>query len=240
MQTNPVSFISDLHLSMSDERKMQAFEHYCNDIAIQFESLYILGDLFEYWIGQDIQSAHQERVFNALLQASKHTHVFFVHGNREMLLPNKIIQQCGVTLLFDYDTIPIFNQRGMICHGDRLCSRDKSHLFLRSLVDKKLLSFIPLLPTFIRMRILNMFRKPNRPEPTNNHCIDLDMICKLIEAHSCQWFFHGHTHYPEIKRINLEGRTFNYISLPSWDQQPFHTIIECDGSVTTEKIYHAT
>lgn len=221
---------------MKDERKMRTFEYYCSHIAIQFEHLYILGDLFEYWIGKDIQSQHQERVFSALAKASKDSKIMFVHGNREILLPNLILEQCGVTVLSDYTTIPIFNNKGMVCHGDRLCTQDKGAQLIRYASDKKLLSVITSLPIPIRLWILKKLRNPNRPSPTSNDCIDMDLIFQHIKYNKCQWFFHGHTHFPEIKCIQVEGHAFNYISLPSWDSDPYHTIIESDGSVTSEKI----
>ena len=234
MNLQPISFISDLHLSSGDLKRLEAFEFYCQDLSVQFQKIFILGDLFEYWIGSDVDALFQTRVLNALSAASKNTQVYFLRGNREILIPKSIIESTGCIWLDDFSAVKLFGKNFVMCHGDRLCSNNKSHQHWLKLTC--LLQALPLtsVPLKFRLWCLKKLQKPNRKPLTTNNCIDQKQVINLIHKHKAHYFIHGHTHVPEITQKHATKTAYTYISLPSWDDQPCHFFFEADGSMTVE------
>src|SRR5512142_1190567 len=129
-------FISDLHLDESRPEIIRAFEQLMRDIAPGTEALYILGDLFESWIGDDDDNALAERVAKALsaLRSRRGTAIYFMCGNRDFLIGPGYARRAGMILLDDPTVIDLAGERTLLMHGDTLCTDDRDYQRFRSLV----------------------------------------------------------------------------------------------------------
>jgi UDP-2,3-diacylglucosamine hydrolase len=118
-------FIADLHLTQSRPDISACFLRFLKHDAIEAEKLYILGDLFEAWIGDDDDSPFVKTISSALNSLSSFgTKIYFIHGNRDFLLGKKFAKQSGMELLPEVDLIELYGQEVVIMHGDTLCTRD--------------------------------------------------------------------------------------------------------------------
>ncbi|MCH8538491.1 MAG: UDP-2,3-diacylglucosamine diphosphatase, partial [Alkalimonas sp.] len=117
-------FIADLHLSAERPDITSAFLQFLHTKANQAEALYILGDLFEVWIGDDNPDPLLEQVASALKQLSQQVPVYFIHGNRDFLLRDAYARRAGMTLLPPHHIIQLYGTPTLIMHGDSLCTLD--------------------------------------------------------------------------------------------------------------------
>ena len=173
-------FISDLHLTPDRRAVTTLFLDFLQDIAADAESVYILGDLFEYWIGDDaVDVVGQTIAFEAIQRtAGSGIPVYFIPGNRDFLVGSGFEDQTGCRLLPDPSTITIDGARILLMHGDSLCTDDTAHQQFRSLVNDAewqrnflavwpsmfatstgLMAVIPMLPLFLG-GILGLRRLP--------------------------------------------------------------------------------
>ena len=119
-------FISDLHLSSDQPRSMAEFQHFVAEFAAQAEALYILGDLFEYWAGDDdLDDPFHAQVITALSSLTRHhTRVYLLHGNRDLLMGEALVKACHASLLDDPTLIELYGTPTLLSHGDTLCTDD--------------------------------------------------------------------------------------------------------------------
>ncbi|WP_235602894.1 UDP-2,3-diacylglucosamine diphosphatase [Piscirickettsia litoralis] len=131
-------FISDLHLSPEQPKLIELFLDYLTDTARHSQALYILGDFFEFWIGDDDPEPLYQKIQKALQQLSTHQHtkIYFMPGNRDFLLGQTWCQAAGITLLTDPTVITINNQNILLSHGDLYCTDDTSYQRYRHWVRK--------------------------------------------------------------------------------------------------------
>ena len=120
-------FISDLHLQESRPDITEAFLDFLDDTASKAEKLYILGDLFEAWIGDDDQNNFISEIQEALLKTNKTTEIFFMHGNRDFLIGTKFASSSGFELLNDPTIEEMFGNNVLLMHGDLLCTEDHDY-----------------------------------------------------------------------------------------------------------------
>ena len=130
--------ISDLHLTPSMPLTAQRFFDFCEKEAPKVEAVFILGDLFEYWIGDDAaaSSPFQQEVQRAIANLSTKVKTYYLHGNRDFLIGKQFIKKTGMTLLPDPSTIEIASQKWVISHGDALCTADHGYQLFRNWVRK--------------------------------------------------------------------------------------------------------
>ena len=120
-----LGFISDLHLEPLDNERTQAFYNFLEEVSQKYESLYILGDLFEYWIGDDDDSSVILQIKQSLYRLSqKGVGLFFIHGNRDFLIGDKFASESNVKILDDMDVINFYGKKIMLSHGDAFCTDD--------------------------------------------------------------------------------------------------------------------
>ncbi|MBE9560602.1 MAG: UDP-2,3-diacylglucosamine diphosphatase, partial [Proteobacteria bacterium] len=130
-------FISDLHLAPERPQIIELFLRFADEVAAEADALYILGDFLEYWLGDDDPSPALTPVFEKLIELSeKHdTQVFFMHGNRDFLIGNKLAERCHFTLINDDSiTISMQDQDVLLMHGDTLCTDDVEYQKFRQMV----------------------------------------------------------------------------------------------------------
>ena len=149
-------FISDLHLSPSRPDITDCFVSFMRNDAIHSDALYVLGDLFEFWIGDEDNSPFADLVrteFKVLSQ--KGIPIFFIQGNRDFLLGKRFCQQTGITLLDEVTVIDLYGQKAAILHGDTLCTDDIKYQKFRQIVHKPWLQYLfNRIPWFIKKRIV--------------------------------------------------------------------------------------
>ncbi len=215
-------FISDLHLSDNHPETLKLFESFIATEASQAQALYILGDLFEAWVGDDDPSETAGRVAQALSAlADLGTKIYYIHGNRDFLLGQAYADQCKMSLLPDPSLIDCEGKKILISHGDLLCTDDASYqtmrqIFHTSWVQKCFL----MLPRFVREKIANLMRKQSGQAHSNKTPASMDAKPETVNAwfnqYACEFMVHGHTHKPFHHQVK---NTHRYV-LGAWDIEP--------------------
>lgn len=218
-------FIADLHLAENRPDITACFLSFLEQDAVSATALYILGDLFEYWIGDDDTSPFIQQVAIALSSlANKGVEIFYIHGNRDFLIGKKYAKRCGMTILPEVAEIDLYGEKAIILHGDTLCTRDVDYQKFR----KKSRSWwwqamIKSLPLFVRRKIAENYRKQSA-QSTAMKAQDImdvtpDEVVANLEKHKCQLMIHGHTHRPAIHPLRANGKDARRIVLGDWYEQ---------------------
>lgn len=230
-------FISDLHLSEQRPDIFQNFSYFMQQIAPEGEALYVLGDLFDFWVGDDETSSLIEEtqlLFLALKQ--KNIPCFFVRGNRDFLVGEKFAASCGMTLLPDYFSFDLYGNKTLLCHGDTLCIDDEKYQRFRQKVHKPWLQALFLaLPLSVRLKVAQKIRTKSGKEKTKKNFdvmdVNQDFVKKIMKAYESLQLIHGHTHREAFHFFN-EGKR---IVLGDWgrEKNPVSILkVECSGEMT--------
>lgn len=214
-------FISDLHLCEERPDITAALLDYLRGDARQTQNLFVLGDLFEVWIGDDATSPLIEKIITAFKELSNTgVKLYFCHGNRDFLIGERFSQQTGFTLLGDTHEIDICGQPTLVMHGDTLCSDDKDYLAFREMVRNPIWQQ-ELLSKSIeeRLTIAKHLRSQSQQAATVKSMQIMDVNPTTVEEtfknNHVSMIVHGHTHRPAIHQ--LEGNI--RIVLGDWDKQ---------------------
>jgi UDP-2,3-diacylglucosamine hydrolase len=221
-------FIADLHLHPARPEHSRALIDFCQQRVNANDELYILGDLFETWIGDDVGIITYADVIDCLKQLTDSgTKVFFMAGNRDFLIGQGFSHATGITLLLDPTLVNFDNQNVLLMHGDTLCTDDHDYQQFRSLVrslnwQTDFLSKTPAL----RMQQATDYRQQSQAMTAikSNDIMDvnLDTVAQVMLDHQVNLLIHGHTHRPKVhhleqgERIVLGdwGGHFDYLSWP--------------------------
>lgn len=221
-------FISDLHLCGERPRITQSFLRFLAGPARQAEALYILGDLFEYWAGDDdlAQDAHHSEVvtsMRALSEAGVAAHV--MRGNRDFLLGEGFAQASGATLLPDPLLMDLYGKRVLLSHGDALCTDDLEYQQFRGMVRNPLWQqqflALPLAQRRAQIEAVRMRSEQGKTEKSLAIMDINDHACaSLIRAqHFPDALIHGHTHRPGVHALTIDGHACERIVLGDWYEQ---------------------
>lgn len=231
-------FIADLHLHSARPEHSQALINFCQQRVNHDDELYILGDLFEAWIGDDVGLITYADVIACFKQLTiSGTQVFFMAGNRDFLVGHEFSQACGVQILLDPTVINFDEQKVLLMHGDTLCTDDTDYQKFRNLVRDPhwQLEFLALSPA-LRMQQASEFRQQSQAmtalKPTEIMDVNLQAVTKVMHDHQVGLLIHGHTHRPKVHQLNLGQRIvlgdwgghFDYLSWPKG--QTWHMIRE--------------
>ena len=218
-------FIADLHLAQNRPDITACFLRFLKDEATKAQTLYILGDLFEAWIGDDDDSAFLDTVAKALTTLSGFgTKIYYIHGNRDFLLGQRFAKKSAITLLPEVDLIDLYGQNVVIMHGDTLCTRDIAYQKFR----KKSRSWwwqalIKSLPLFVRKKIAADYRKKSAAATAikSQDIMDVtpDEVVNCLESYQSQLLIHGHTHRPAIHELIANDKKAQRIVLGDWYEQ---------------------
>ncbi len=218
-------FISDLHLDPTRPRATAAFLRFLRTRARQAERLYILGDLFEFWIGDDDDASHSREVLEGIAEYTRAGHCCSVmRGNRDFLLGARFAQRTGASLLADPTVETLFGQRVLIMHGDLLCTDDHAYQRYRRTVNNPLLQTLFLaLPRAWRRAAGAEGRRRSRNHTTTRPAMIMDVnpaaVSAALQAHAAGILLHGHTHRPGIHRLDIAGQAATRIVLGDWYEQ---------------------
>lgn len=218
-------FIADLHLSENRPDISACFLRFLESDAIEAEKLYILGDLFEAWVGDDDDSPFLKTIADALTKLSQSgTIIYYIHGNRDFLIGKRYAKQASMRLLPEVDTIDLYGRHVVIMHGDTLCTRDVDYQVFR----KKSRSWwwqaaIKSLPLFIRKKIAADYRKKSATATATKSQEIMDVteseVIVCLQKYQSQLLIHGHTHRPAIHEISANGDNAKRIVLGDWYEQ---------------------
>jgi len=219
--TDPV-FISDLHLTAERPRTVQRFLRFMREDAPAHPELVILGDLFEFWIGDDAGAAAAP-VIEALAAAARAgQRVLVMHGNRDMLLGRDFAHAIGGRLLADPVVADIAGTRTLLSHGDAWCTRDVAYQQFRAMVRQPDFQrgFLAK-PVPERIAVARSARQQSETEKAVK-AMDImdvtpDAIVGALEAAGVQRLIHGHTHRPGVHAHEANGRGAERWVLPDWD-----------------------
>ena len=218
-------FIADLHLSENRPDISACFFSFLKNEAVEAEKLYILGDLFEAWVGDDDDSPYLKTIAQALTKLSlSGTKIYYIHGNRDFLLGKRYANQASMQLLPEIDTIDLYGQRVVIMHGDTLCTRDIDYQAFR----KKSRSWwwqkaVKSLPLFIRKKIASNYRQKSAAATAMKAQEIMDVtpseVIKCLESYQSQLIIHGHTHRPAVHEVIANNDQAKRIVLGDWYEQ---------------------
>ncbi len=220
-------FISDLHLSARHPDSAQLFLRFTHDIAPGAEALYILGDLFEYWAGDDdLDDVFPRQVAQSLNDLSTDgTKLFIMHGNRDFLISDKFITACAATLLPDPVLLNLYGVSTLISHGDMLCTDDTDYQAYRKQVHEPAWQqqFLTLPLTQRKNFIAQLrIRSENEKQHKSREIMDVNeaAVAELLRNHGYPRLIHGHTHRPGHALHHLDGHTCERWVLGDWDNNP--------------------
>lgn len=238
--THPINtlvtyFIADLHLTQNRPDITACFISFLENEAIHAQTLYILGDLFESWIGDDDDSPFVLSIASALFQLRQRgTEIFFIHGNRDFLLGEKYAKLSGMTLLPEVVVIDLYGKPTVIMHGDTLCTRDISYQKFR----KKSRSWwwqalIKCLPLSMRRKKAENYRQRSAAATAIKSQDIMDVtpveVIYCLDKYNSQLLIHGHTHRPFIHEVVVKNTQAKRIVLGDWYEQGAWLKVSPDG-----------
>ena len=219
-------FIADLHLDPLRPEIQARFSGFLQREARQAPALYILGDLFEVWVGDDAPLPEYRPGMRALRElADSGVPVYFMHGNRDFLIGQRFARECGVQLLPDPSVINLYGEPTALLHGDSLCTDDREYQRFRYWVRKPWLQDLLLrLPASLRWRIGRSIRARSQQRTRNKPMQIMDVNPEAVVARfhelGVRRMIHGHTHRPDRHKVELGGNaTAERIVLGDWFEQ---------------------
>lgn len=215
-------FISDLHLHESRPQVTRAFFHFLATQARQAHRLYILGDFFDTWIGDDDDAELPTQVAEALDQLHRNgVDIFFMHGNRDFLLGEHYASRAGMTLIPDATLIDLYGRRALLLHGDTLCTSDKDYQEFRTLVRSPAWQQQVLAQPLTARRALAAQLRDKSQNMNSLKAADImdvtpEEVVNQLETAQVQLMIHGHTHRPARHNLEANGKPAERIVLGDW------------------------
>ncbi len=218
-------FIADLHLSPERPQTTRVFEEFVRRAASRAEALYILGDLFDYWAGDDdLADPHHAAVANTLAELSRSgTAVFIMHGNRDFLMAEKFARATGARPIPDPTLIDLYGTPTLLTHGDTLCTGDQTYLAFRAQVrasawQKDFLAQ----PLAQRKASITELRRRSESDKRQKAAAIMDAhpsaIVETLRAHDYPRLIHGHTHRPARHIHEVDGHICERWVLSDWGE----------------------
>ena len=207
-----LGFISDLHLSENTPSVTEGFFEFLRTAARELSHLYILGDLFEAWVGDDDNSELATSVMQKINHATRSgLEIFFIHGNRDFLCGQKFAEQSNLTLLPDPFFLNFFDQKIALSHGDSFCIEDLEYMkFKKEVRSEEWQQEFLQKPLNDRLNIASNMRDASQKNNTNKDIAIMDVTPTAIQdffaEHHIDLLIHGHTHRPDTHQINSGTR----------------------------------
>lgn len=227
---NDIFFISDLHLALEKPELTRKFLFFLQHHAVNAKALYILGDLFDVWVGDDDFTPPINKLKKQLKQLTlTGTQIFLLSGNRDFLLGNKFCADTGISLLADYAVIELNGVKTLLTHGDLLCTddlpyqafREKSHTLAwqQNVLSKPLLLRL-LVARWYRVR--SFFHKRGKSAEIMD--VNQQTVEEVMRQHQTSRLIHGHTHRSAIHDFMLDNQPVQRFVLTEWKKQPMNLL----------------
>jgi UDP-2,3-diacylglucosamine hydrolase len=224
-------FASDLHLSGSTPEKITLFEAFVGHAAKCAQELFILGDLFEIWLGDDDDNSANVPIISALKRFSDvGGKLFVMHGNRDFLLGEDFAHATGATLLSDWHIVKLANEPTLLAHGDLLCTKDVEYQAFRKHVrNPQTQSAFLALPLATRRDVAANMRSGTQAAmlEKDEFIMDVDhtTVDQIMREHNVAQMIHGHTHRPATHKFDAHGTTRERIVLGDWYEHECSIIV---------------
>lgn len=234
-RTAQTLFASDLHLDSEAPWAIDAFLAFLEGPARASEALYLLGDLFEAWVGDDDDDAANARACAGLARLTQAgTPVFAMHGNRDFLLGESFEKRTGVKLLPDPVSVDLYGVPTLLSHGDVFCTDDLPYQELRSIVrqpgwQRRFLS----LPLGTRRALATAARAGSKAHTERQIPVLMDVnpdaVARALQATGAHRLVHGHTHRPAVHEFTVDGRRLERVVLAPWYESASCVAIDAAG-----------
>ena len=203
--------IADLHLTQVENDKVELFNQFCTEYASKVDQLFILGDLFNTWIGDDISLNAYQRIVNVLNKLTKTTEVFVMVGNRDFLLSNTFENETGCKLIKEPYLLNHHEKKYLLIHGDSLCTDDVDYQKLKKVLRNPIIQFIFLhLPKKIRLKLTGQLRKKSIEAQSykSEKIMDVNQsaVDELMTNYSDTDLIHRHTHRQNTHKMERYTR----------------------------------
>ena len=218
-------FVSDLHLDAMEPAAGAQFIEFLRTRANDAEALYILGDLFESWIGDDDEDTHRAGICDALRAlCARGVPCYVMHGNRDFLLQQGFARRSGTLLLADPVIIDLYGQRALLTHGDALCTADRPYQLLRGVVrdplwQRRFLGLALSLRRSLAQQARDGSRRHTRNTADAIMDVDAGAVSAAMRACGVRLLIHGHTHRPAVREFVLDGALARRVVLGAWHEQ---------------------
>ena len=228
-------FVSDLHLCPERPLATRIFLDFTRNTAPQAEALYILGDLFEYWAGDDdLSDPHHAGIANALAMLSRGgTAVFIMHGNRDFLMARAFAQAAHAQIIPDPTLIDLYGTPTLLMHGDTLCTGDTAYLAFRDKVRTAAwqADFLAR-PLAARKTEIEALRQRSEADKQLKSAIEMDVhpdaVTATLREYGYPRLIHGHTHRPARHLHQIDGHDCERWVLDSWHDRGSY--LRCDAA----------
>ena len=215
-------FIPDLHLDAKNPEIGEQFLRFLEGEAADADALYILGDLFESWVGDDDPDPHYAIMKSALRTlVDSGVPVFFMHGNRDFMISDQFAEETGVTLLSDPTPIELYGDKVLLSHGDALCIDDKQYQQVRLMTrNPDWQAMMRAKPLQERIAFAEAARQQSKEyiDSVGEDIMDVnqDAVVGTFRTRGIDVLLHGHTHRPAVHDVELEDRMAYRIVLGDW------------------------
>jgi len=225
-------FVSDLHLEDSRPDITRAFFHLLDTMQAKIDELYLLGDIFEVWLGDDTPSQCADALAQHLAKlASRGVRVYLMHGNRDFLIGERFAAKCGATLIQEPYLLTVAGRPAVLLHGDVLCTRDTDYLEFRRMVrDTQWQQAFLTKPLAERVAIGRQLRDESKKSAQGKADYIMDVtdaeVVALLEQTSTQLMIHGHTHRPATHVVKLSDHEGQRMVLGDWYTQGWYILAD--------------
>jgi UDP-2,3-diacylglucosamine hydrolase len=229
-------FVSDLHLKMERPDITRAFVHFLENIAPQADALYLLGDIFEVWIGDDAPYEGLDTIIQALSKLSQNgCTLFFQHGNRDFLVGKEFLDSIGAQLLPEILLVDLPTGKALVMHGDQLCTDDLEYQNFRQLVrNPQWQSAFLSKPIPERVAIAKSLRDTSKKRGAEKDYQIMDVnpkaVLEALSSYQTNLLIHGHTHRPAVHSLQREKSTATRIVLGDWDTELWYLLCDQQGN----------
>jgi UDP-2,3-diacylglucosamine hydrolase len=234
-------FISDLHLEESRPDITDALLAFLKDRALEIDALYILGDFFEAWVGDDEHTPLQETIAVALSEIkASGTAIYFMHGNRDFLIGKDYCSRAGAILLDDPSVVDLYGTPYLLMHGDSLCTADVEYQkFRANMRNPQWQQMILQRPLEDRKQMARQLRDisiaKNQGKEDLIMDVTLEEVMREMEAHGVQNMIHGHTHRPAEHDLTANGEPAKRIVLGDWHENVWWLEVHPDQTPNLKK-----
>jgi UDP-2,3-diacylglucosamine hydrolase len=215
-------FISDLHLDPTNPALIQLAVHFLNTKATQCDSLYILGDLFNVWLGDDLIPEEFTPVVKQLQKLHQQgVKTYLMVGNRDFMMGKKFAQLTGCELLDDSCIIDLYETKTLLLHGDTLCTDDVAYQRYRLWSRSKILQWLfRHMPLSYRLGLADKIKQQSKQQKKRKSAVIMDVnaneVSRVMAKFGVTQLIHGHTHRPAIHSLEISGKSATRIVLGDW------------------------